>query len=145
MKITNEKLLANGYTFKSKAKIPTGDHYKYYWLCWKPLGHGKYSKQFEHILICESEFGPIPKGYIVHHKDNDGLNNNIDNLAVMSRAEHAWTHSKKIYIDGELMTLDRVTIEFGYYNKCNTVKALKRYINKPSKYSRFYGHEVQYV
>lgn len=49
----------------------------------------------EHRKIWEEHNGPIPKGYVIHHIDEDKLNNNIDNLAIMSRSEHAKHHHGK--------------------------------------------------
>ena len=41
--------------------------------------------------------GDIPKGYIVHHKDEDPLNNKIDNLELLSHSAHAGHHSRQLY------------------------------------------------
>lgn len=49
-----------------------------------------------HREVYEKHYGSIPKGYIVHHKDGDKLNNSIDNLELMSRAEHASIHHKGV-------------------------------------------------
>jgi len=46
----------------------------------------------EHRLVWEQHHGPIPKGYVIHHKDSNGLNNSIDNLEMMTRAEHVKHH-----------------------------------------------------
>ena len=32
-------------------------------------------------------YGEIPKGYIIHHKDTDNLNNNMDNLIMMTYSD----------------------------------------------------------
>lgn len=49
-----------------------------------------------HREVYEKHYGPIPEGYIVHHKDGNKLNNSIDNLELMSRAEHASVHHKGV-------------------------------------------------
>jgi hypothetical protein len=36
----------------------------------------------------------IPKGYVVHHKDHDKLNNDISNLVLMRSNEHRKIHTK---------------------------------------------------
>ena len=41
-----------------------------------------------HILVYETFIGPIPKGYMVHHKDHDKFNNCVDNLEIMTAKEH---------------------------------------------------------
>lgn len=50
-------------------------------------------QKFAHIIEWEKHFGTIPNGYQVHHKDNDKLNNNIDNLILLSALEHKRIHS----------------------------------------------------
>ncbi len=35
---------------------------------------------FEHVRIWEQVYGPIPKGFQIHHKDANKQNNSIDNL-----------------------------------------------------------------
>jgi hypothetical protein len=45
-----------------------------------------------HRLIYESEHGPIPEGHVIHHKDNNKLNNRLDNLEMMPTYEHNVLH-----------------------------------------------------
>lgn len=52
---------------------------------WKP-----YSR-----YIWEKYLGEIPKGHIVHHKDRNPLNDNIENLELISRAKHLAEHRKE--------------------------------------------------
>jgi len=56
------------------------------------LNDGK-KNTFEHSFIYE-QFNKckIPSGYVIHHKDNDGLNNSIDNLELMLKDEHDSLH-----------------------------------------------------
>lgn len=49
-----------------------------------------------HRAIYEAYYGEIPKGYIIHHKDGNKLNNNIENLECLTRAEHASLHHKGV-------------------------------------------------
>jgi len=47
----------------------------------------------EHVLVMEKHLGrKLKSNEVVHHKDEDRLNNSIDNLQVMTRAEHARHH-----------------------------------------------------
>lgn len=47
-----------------------------------------------HILLYENFIGEIPKGYVIHHKDFNPLNNNLDNLICISRGDHVALHNK---------------------------------------------------
>lgn len=47
----------------------------------------------KHILVWEQLNGPLPKGWVVHHKDGNGHNNDISNLQAMSRGEHTALHA----------------------------------------------------
>jgi hypothetical protein len=38
------------------------------------------------------EIANIPKGYEVHHRDCDKTNNNVGNLALLSKSDHWWLH-----------------------------------------------------
>ncbi|MDR2874289.1 MAG: HNH endonuclease [Methanobrevibacter sp.] len=46
-----------------------------------------YKNKKLHRLIWEEVNGPIPKGYFIHHKDENRMNNDIENLEIMSHAE----------------------------------------------------------
>jgi hypothetical protein len=47
----------------------------------------KYSR-----YVWEKYNGPIPKGYGVHHIDENSLNDTIDNLQLVSKSEHLVIH-----------------------------------------------------
>lgn len=42
--------------------------------------------------VWEQHHGPIPKGMGIHHKDEDKLNDSIDNLELVSKARHLAIH-----------------------------------------------------
>ena len=46
----------------------------------------------EHVYVWEQHFGSVPKGYVVHHKDEDKGNNDISNLELMTLSEHSRSH-----------------------------------------------------
>ena len=49
-----------------------------------------------HIVVCEAlGLTEIPKGYCVHHKDHNPLNNLIDNLELMTLSEHTKLHQQE--------------------------------------------------
>jgi len=48
------------------------------------------------IVVWESIQGKLPKGKLVHHKDRNPLNDDIDNLAAMTRGEHFKEHEEEL-------------------------------------------------
>lgn len=47
-----------------------------------------------HRVVWEKANGPIPKGYEIHHVDGDGKNNCLENLVLLTHAEHMALHAK---------------------------------------------------
>lgn len=45
-----------------------------------------------HKFIWEQANGKVPKGYVVHHIDEDKHNNELSNLQMMTRKEHLALH-----------------------------------------------------
>lgn len=59
-------------------------------------GTGHYrnrKKGYIHRYIWEKYNNPIPNGYVIHHKDEDPSNNEIDNLQLMTNSEHVILHN----------------------------------------------------
>ena len=52
------------------------------------------NKGLLHRWIFERYFGPIPEGYVIHHKDGNKLNNCIFNLQLMKDSDHKSFHLK---------------------------------------------------
>lgn len=50
--------------------------------------HWKEPPVFLHRAIYEYNFGPIPNGYHIHHKDDNPLNNDPSNLEALSARDH---------------------------------------------------------
>lgn len=46
----------------------------------------------EHRHVWRQANGPIPRGFVVHHRNEDKTDNRLDNLELMTRAEHARLH-----------------------------------------------------
>lgn len=44
------------------------------------------------VVVWEIVNGPLPKGFLVHHEDRSTLNDSIENLKSMTRAEHLNEH-----------------------------------------------------
>src|SRR5690606_7852937 len=53
----------------------------------------RYSRSL-HRQIWFDNYGEIPEGYQVHHKDHNAYNNTIDNLELVERSEHSKYHGK---------------------------------------------------
>lgn len=78
-----------GYTFGKKC-----NGYLEFFLCRSKDDH---IRRYMHILVWEVFNGPIPKGYVVHHKDHNRHNNCIDNLELLTDSEHKKRHSTEDY------------------------------------------------
>ena len=50
---------------------------------------------YVHILIGETIYGKIRKGYIIHHKDKNKLNALPENLVVMTNCKHLKQHGEE--------------------------------------------------
>jgi HNH endonuclease len=71
---------------------------------------GQSFRSSEHRLVASAFFGPIPQGYVVNHKDGNGLNNQITNLEVVTQQAnciHAW---QQLYEDTE--TIRQVFLDY---------------------------------
>ena len=49
-------------------------------------------KRILHRDVWSDQYGPIPKGYHIHHIDGDTTNNHISNLECLSRSQHRKHH-----------------------------------------------------
>lgn len=58
-------------------------------------GNRHHNKQLEHIIVyCDREgLTEIPKGFIIHHIDFNKLNNDPDNLIMLSISDHMKIHA----------------------------------------------------
>jgi len=64
-------------------------HISGYWRVWD---QNSKSYKWLHRKIWEDNYGIIPEGYVVHHKNENSLDNNIDNLELMERKAHNKMH-----------------------------------------------------
>jgi hypothetical protein len=58
-----------------------------------------------HRVVWENEVGKIPAGMDIHHMDGNKANNAIENLQLLTKAEHNSFHAKKRHRDNREWTL----------------------------------------
>lgn len=69
---------------------------------YKVIYQGNGEGRKEHLLVMENHIGrKIKKGEVVHHKNEDRLDNRIENLELMSWAEHSKYHRDKDISEGK--------------------------------------------
>lgn len=82
-----EVVVFNGlpYTRYPDSKSPSGRKYFY----------NQSNGRALHQAVWESVHGPIPEGHHIHHRDEDTSNNALDNLELLTPAEHSRRHGNK--------------------------------------------------
>lgn len=91
-----------------------------------------------HILVWEEHYGKVPDGYIVHHKDENKNNYLIENLELLSKAEHMRKHQKLgTYKRGKQNKTERPKVKTNFPNNHKLTKEQVDYIRKVyKKYDR---------
>ena len=85
-------------------------------------GYIRYAKdddgrlRFEHSIVWEKNYGKIPLGMQIHHKDFDKTNNDISNLQLVTPLEHKRYHSGCRIVNGEW---EKKCSVCGEYKKCD--------------------------
>lgn len=54
--------------------------------------HSSYDWRQNSVVVWEAANGPAPKGFVIHHKDRNTLNDDLENLELQSRADHLLEH-----------------------------------------------------
>lgn len=75
----------------------------------------KGKNQHVHRLQWMKYHGDIPKGYVIHHKDGNKLNWNIDNLELLSRSQHIKEHKNSVHRSGVKVIARKNEVEL-YFN-----------------------------
>ena len=65
------------------------------------LRDGKKGKEFLHRLVAADVMNEDLEGLVVHHRDENRLNNTPENLQVMTQAEHAALHGRAVAARGQ--------------------------------------------
>lgn len=64
-------------------------------------GRKNVEERLLHRRVWSESNGPIPEGFVVHHKDGDWTNNHIDNLELKFEPDHAREHVVERWADPE--------------------------------------------
>lgn len=81
-------------------------------------GNGNKRNVRIHVLVAENFIKDIPKGYQVHHKDENKQNNMVENLEIVSPKEH-----HKLTLKEHPNLIDGMV----YYNKYTKCKSVLQY------------------
>ena len=85
-----EKQLVDGIIFRRYPESERSVHKNYF--SSSPEKCFGYKTKRLHRYIWEKYNGEIPKGFHIHHKDGNPLNNSLDNLECLSSKEHNKKH-----------------------------------------------------
>lgn len=91
------------------------------------------------VLVAKSFFGPRPKGYEVHHKDLNPLNNNIENLEYLIRSSHRTLHhpiENRCLVCGKRITKGRITCSRTCMHIIKFTKRICKYCGKEFEVSK---------
>lgn len=94
--------------------MKTNNSYKH-----KRIGGRKEKLRLAHHLIWEAINGPIPEKCLIHHKDHNKQNNDIENLQLVTELEHQRLHSSFMGIlNGEWLRVCKY---------CRNISSLTKY------------------
>ena len=91
-----ENIYFNGFLFKRYPESKRPELRKYFSGKCKLPGDRNYKRRRLHRYKWQILKGEIPAGYEIHHKDENPLNNDIDNLECITKAEHLNKHKLSI-------------------------------------------------
>ena len=103
-------------------------------------------------LVWEIFNGPVPKGYDVHHIDNNKLNDRLDNLTILPHSMHStesntglkrphsdeWKLNNSKRMKGNKIGINRIHINNGTISKMIYPEELEYYISQGYQRGRIY-------
>lgn len=98
---TKKHAYFNGYTFTRDEK--TG-----YYLSSKNIKNNK--RQRLHVYVWEYYNGDVPKGYEIHHKDENKYNNEISNFELLQSLKHRRLHADEFMHDDKRIKKARINL-----------------------------------
>lgn len=102
----SEKIIYKEIAFRRYPNSKNQSHRNYY----RPhAGHIRAGIGHLHQEIWKDVHGDIPEGYEIHHKDGNFLNNSIENLVCIPRAQHKKHHAEThVTTEAKKAHLDKV-------------------------------------
>ena len=97
-------------------------------------GHSRY--EAAHRLVWESLNGPIPNGHVIHHKDEQTLNNHPDNLELMTREAHIAHHQPTWVAKSLAKTRGRIPYNLAKNIETTCAYCEKKFIQKDKTTAR---------
>jgi len=92
-----ETIVFNGREYHRQTGAKQKHRRRYFWGRREP-GNGK--KTSLHVAVWEYHNGPVPEGHVIHHIDDDPLNNDVGNLQCLTIAEHSKAHATERNLEG---------------------------------------------
>jgi hypothetical protein len=84
-------------------------------------------QRMEHVLVWEFVNGPVPPGYDIHHRDDDKLNNRIDNLQLVTKTAHKRLHGGCLLVNDEWQKPCKLCGEYKSVDKANWYLSKERW------------------
>ena len=82
--MSKETIIVDGMRFNRNSEAVNKCHREYFW------AHPKWKQSpiSLHRYLWIKAYGPIPKGFVVHHKNDDRSNNELNNFELLPRLVH---------------------------------------------------------
>lgn len=88
----------------------------------------------EHRIVMENHLGRLlTEDEIVHHKDENGKHNHIDNLEILSSSEHARLHMSTGRKTSRLICAFCNQVFYRYDNQVNNYKRKNYFCSRPHR------------